>query len=384
VSSRLSHLECSRCGLIYSAHEIQQRCGCGGALLVRYDLTHVDLASVRARPSGLWRYNELLPVLGDPIGLGETETALLFLPRLSERLGVETWLKDEGALPGGTFKARGACVALSRAVELGVKSIVLNTAGNAGGTWSLYAARAGLEITVTMAESAPKANQAEVRIAGGTLELVDGSIADAGRRAIEIAAEAGAFLAMTFYEPYRLEGKKTAFLEIFDRFGDADGMKMPRTLIMPVGGGVAAIAAAKTADEVRAAGWTVDEPPRIVGVQAANCAPIVTAFEAGESEVRAWEGDPMTIAAGLRVPAPIEGTLVLEHVRASGGSMVAVSEDAIRAAIGDLASNEGVFACPEGAATVAAALELAKRDELDGPVVLYNTGSGAKYIDVLL
>ena len=149
----------------------------------------------------------------------------------------------------------------------------MNTAGNAGGTWSLYAARAGLEITVVMARSAPAANQAEVKIAGGNLELVDGSIADAGRRAIEIATETGSFLAMTFFEPYRLEGKKTAFLEIFDRLGDADRMALPRTIVMPVGGGVAAVAAAKTADEVRVAGWADGEAPRLIGVQPANCAP---------------------------------------------------------------------------------------------------------------
>ncbi|MEA2434525.1 MAG: threonine synthase [Actinomycetota bacterium] len=338
---------------------------------------------MRQRPPGPWRYRELLPVFEDPVSLGEVETPLLFLPRISERLGVETWLKDEGPMPGGTFKARGASVALSRAVELGVKRVVMNTAGNAGGTWSLYAARAGLEITVVMAESAPVANQTEVRVAGGNLELVDGSIADAGRRAVEIADETGAFLAMTFFEPYRLEGKKTAFLEIFDRMGDQVTMKMPRTIVMPVGGGVAAIAEAKTADEVRAAGWTGGIAPKIVGVQTANCAPIVRAFESGETDVRSWEGDPMTIAAGLRVPAPVEGTLVLEHVRASGGSMVAVSEDAIRSAIGELASKEGVFACPEGAATLAAALDLSDRGELEGPVVLYNTGSGAKYVDAL-
>jgi threonine synthase len=384
MSSRLSHLECSRCGEIHNAHEIQQRCACGGALLVRYDLDRLELSEVRARPAGPWRYKELLPVLGDPVSLGEVETPLLFMPRLSEKLGVETWVKDEGPLPGATFKARGASVALSRAVELGVKRIVMNTAGNAGGTWSLYAARAGLEITVVMARTAPAANQAEVRIAGGVLELVDGTIADAGRRAVEISEETGAFLAMTFFEPYRLEGKKTAFLEVFDRLGGPDSMSMPHTIVMPVGGGVAAIAAAKVADEVRVAGWSADPPPKIVGVQPSNCAPIVRAFDAGETDVRAWEGDPMTIAAGLRVPAPVEGTLVLEHVRASGGSMVAVSEDAIRGAIGDLASQEGVFACPEGAATLAAAYQLAERGDLEGPLVLYNTGAGAKYIDVLL
>ena len=384
MQSRLSHLECSRCSARYDAGEVHQRCDCGGALLSRYDLSAIDLGALRQRPRGTWRYRELLPVAGDPVSLGEHETALLFAPRLSERWGVETWIKDDGTLPGSTFKARGACVALSRARELGVKEIVMPTAGNAGGTWSLYAARAGMEITVVMAETAPKANQAEVRTAGGELVLVDGSIADAGARAAEIASEAGAFLATTFSEPYRLEGKKAAWLELFDRLGDDSSMRLPRTIVMPVGGGVAAWAASKAADEVRELGWASEEPPRLVGVQPANCAPIVRAYERGEAEVRPWDEDPYTIAAGLRVPAPAEGTRVLERILASGGAMIAIAEDDIRAAIADLASTEGVFACPEGATTVAAAGELSRRGELEGPVVLYNTGAGAKYVEILL
>jgi threonine synthase len=309
---------------------------------------------------------------------------LLFAPRLSERLQVEVFVKDEGPLPGGTFKARGACVGLTRALELGAKRVVMPTAGNAGGTWSLYAARAGLDITVVMADSAPAANQAEVRTAGGTLELVDGSIADAGTRAKEIAEATGAFLATTFSEPYRLEGKKSAWLEIFDRLGDARSFRFPRTIVLPVGGGVAAVAAAKAAHEVTGAGWCRDPEPRLIGVQAANCAPIAKSFAEGRDTVDRWSGDPMTIAAGLRVPAPTEGALVLDTIRKSNGRMVAIEEEEIRTSIGTLASSEGVFACPEGATTVAAAERLARSGELEGPVILYNTGSGAKYIDVLV
>ena len=332
----------------------------------------LDLDAIRARLPGTWRYRELLPVRGEPISLGEPETPLLLLQRLSERWGVTTYVKDEGSLPSGTFKARGACVALSRAVELGVKEIVMPTAGNAGGAWSLYAARAGVPITVTMAKSAPSFNQAEVAVAGGNLELVDGSIADAGRRAQEIASDTGAFLASTFSEPYRLEGKKAAWLEVFDRLGG-----LPGTIVLPVGGGVAAIAAAKAAAEVAEAGW-FSGALSLIGVQAANCAPIVRAFERGE-EVEPWPEDPMTVAAGLRVPAPAEGGLVMDAVRASNGTMLAVSEDEILDAVRDLASTEGVFACPEGAATVAAVSKLADGGALEEPVVLYNTGSGAKY-----
>ena len=353
-------------------------------MLCRYDLDGLSLAATRARPAGTWRYRELLPVARDPVSLGEHETALLFLPRLSERWGTEVWVKDEGSLPGGTFKARGACVALSRAVELGVKKVVMPTAGNAGGTWSLYAARAGVEITVVMARTAPLANQAEVVAAGGDLQLVDGSIADAGRAAKDLAAETGAFLAATFSEPYRLEGKKAAWLEVFDVMGTERSVGFPRTLLMPVGGGVGAIAAAKAADEVLALGWADGRPPRLIGVQSDECAPLVRAFAEDLEEVAPWEGDPRTVAAGLRVPDPAEGTLVLRCIRESGGEMTAVAEDRIVDAMRDLAASEGVFAGPEGATTMLAGERLAREGRLEGPVVLYNTASAAKYVDLLI
>ncbi len=327
----------------------------------------------------MWRYRELLPVAGEPISLAEPQTPLLFAPRISEQLGVETYVKDDSALPGGTFKARGAAVALSRAVELGAKSFVMPSAGNAGGAWALYAARARVRLTVTMARSAPAMNQSEVRVAGAALVTVDGTIADAGERARDIAAETGAFLTATFGEPYRVDGKKTAWLEAFDQLGDGAGMRAPRTIVAPVGGGVAVVAAAKAAAEARAVGWLRDEPPVLVGVQAERCAPIVGAFERDEQEVAAWHGPCDTIAAGLRVPAPSEGYLVLERVRASGGRMVGVSEDDVVAAVRGVASSEGVFACPEGAATLAAARRLAAEGQLEGPVLLYNTGAGSKY-----
>ncbi|MGH2749063.1 MAG: threonine synthase [Actinomycetota bacterium] len=383
MTSRLTHLECARCGATHDAQVLQQRCHCGGTLLARYHLSPMPLEDLRSHPSGMWRYWPLLPILGTPIELAEPMTPLLFAPRLSARWGQKVYVKDESPLPGGTFKARGAAVGLSRAVELGAKSLVMPSAGNAGGAWSLYAARAGIPITVTMARTAPAMNQAEVLAAGGDLELVEGTIADAGTRAKEIAEETGAFLAATFSEPYRLEGKKSAWLETFDALGDPWSMGLPATIVTPVGGGVAAIAALKGAEEAVAMGWAKGPPPRIVGVQSERCAPIVRAFERGETEVAPWDGDPTTIAAGLRVPAPSEGGLVLDRVRASKGTMVAVTEDEIVAAVRDLASTEGIFACPEGAATVAAADRLASVGELAGPVVLYNTGAGAKYADLL-
>ena len=387
MTSRLTHLECSRCGTSRGAGEIVQRCACGGTYLARYDLEDLDFAPLLDRPPGTWRYRELLPVEGDPVSLGEPETPLVPAPRLGSRWGTGVYVKDDSFFPGGTFKARGACVGLSRALEVGVKKVVMPSAGNAGGAWALYAARAGIDITITMARTAPKANQAEVLAAGGELILVDGSIADAGKRAAAIAEETGAFLATTFSEPYRLEGKKSCWLEVFEQLGrtapDAEPMRLPRTIVLPVGGGVASIAAAKAADEVLRAGWASGASPRLVGVQAANCAPITTAFERGATEVPAWDKDPMTIAAGLRVPAPAEGSLVLDYVRASGGVMMRASESDIVSAVRDLAAAEGVFACPEGAAAFVACDELARRGDLEGPVVLYNTGAGAKYADAL-
>ena len=386
ATSRLSHLECSCCGRTVEATRLAQRCPCGGTLLARYDLDGLSFAPLADRPPGTWRYRELLPVAGDPVSLGEPETPLVFAPRLSERWETEVFVKDDSFFPGGTFKARGACVGLSRALELGVESVVMPSAGNAGGAWSLYAARAGIDITVTMSRTAPRANQAEVIAAGGELVLVEGSIADAGRRAAEIAQATGAFLATTFSEPYRLEGKKSCWLEVFEQIARARGdaeMALPGTIVLPVGGGVAALAAAKAADEVVAAGWASGREPGLVGVQAANCAPIVAAFDRGLDEVAPWDKDPFTIAAGLRVPAPVEGALVLASVRRSGGTMLAATEEEIVAAVRALAASEGIFACPEGAATVAAADRLARAGRLEGPVVLYNTGAGAKYAEAL-
>ena len=383
MTAAMSHLECARCGTEHPADRLQQRCDCGGTLLVRYRPVDITLAKILIRPSGLWRFRELLPVSGEPVSLGEPETPLLFASHLSERWGVEVFVKDESTLPGGTFKARGASVGLSRARELGAKRMVMPSAGNAGGAWALYAARAGVELTVTMAATAPQANQIEVTTAGARLELVDGTIADAAGRAREIASETGAFLSATFAEPYRVEGKKTAWLETFAQLGHGSSMVLPRTIVLPVGGGVAAVAAAKAADEALAAGWTLGHAPHLVGVQPEDCAPIVRAFERGDTEVTPWPHQPTTIAAGLRVPAPSEGDLVLEVIRVSGGTMVAVPEDEIVSSVRTLAATEGIFACPEGAATVAAADRLAAAGRLEGPVVLYNTGSGIKYLPEL-
>ena len=332
----------------------------------------------------MWRYRELLPIQGDPVSLGEGETVLLRAPRLSERFGVEVFVKDDGPLPSATFKARGAAVGLTRAVELGTTEIVMPSAGNAGAAWALYAARAGVRMTVTMARSAPASNKEEVSLAGAQLVEVEGTIADAGTRAREISASTGAFLASTFAEPYRVEGKKTAWLECFDQLGDESGMRLPGTVVTPVGGGVAAVSCLKAAEEVTARGWASGASPAIVGVQPEGCAPIVRAFQAGAERVEPWGETPRTAAAGLRVPAPSEGDLVLRAVRATGGEMITVAEKAIVGAIRDLATTEGILACPEGAATLPTLANLAQRGRLRGPVVLYNTGAAGKYLESLV
>ena len=383
MASRLQHLECERCRSAHEASVLQNRCSCGGTLLARYELSTLALDDLRAREPGMWRYEELLPTLGEFVSLGEVETPLLPMNGFSERWGIETLLKDDGMLPSGTFKARGAAVGLNRAVELGAPSIVMPSAGNAGAAWALYAARAGVPLTVTMAKSAPTMNQVEVEAAGAELVLVDGTIADAGAAAKEIAQTTGSFLASTFNEPYRLEGKKTAWLEIFDRLGNERSMRLPGSIVVPVGGGVAAVAAAQAVAEVLEAGLATGEPPVIFGVQSDRCAPIARAFERGLTEVESWGGDPETIAAGLRVPAPSEGDLVLDRVRASGGRMLTVPEADIVPAVRYLASTEGVFACPEGAAAFLGAETLARQAALVEPVVIYNTGAGSKYASFL-
>ena len=344
-------------------------------MLARYDLVGLRLDTIYDRPDDLWRWRDLLPVAGEGVRIDEPRTPLRHLESLSASIGVETYLKDDGPLPGGTFKARGAAVALSRAVELGVKEFVMPTAGNAGGAWSAYATAAEVPITVCMSRTAPDFNQREVEENGGNLDLVDGTIADAGKRAKEIAARTGAFLASTFNEPYRVEGKKTAWLETFDQMG----MQLPRTIVTSVGGGVAAIAAFKAAEELIRLGWIEGELPKIVGVQPEDCAPITKAFAEGSDEVEAWPGEPTTIAAGLRVPSPSEGYLVLDRVRRSGGSMETASEDEMRRWVRWMLEGEEESVCPEGAAAVSAAVSLAKAGRLEGPVVIYNTGAGSKY-----
>jgi threonine synthase len=333
-----------------------------------------------ARPRGLWRWAELLPV-SDPakrLTLGEGDTPLLEAPHLARTLGLaRLYIKDESTNPTASFKARGLAVAVARAVELGITDFVIPTAGNAGGALAAYAARAQARAHVFMPKDAPLANQAEVQAFGAELVLVDGLISDAGRLAAEQARIHHWFDVSTFKEPYRLEGKKTMGLELAEYFS----WELPEVIIYPTGGGTGLVGMWKAFAELEAMGWIGPRRPRMVSVQAAGCAPIVRAFEQGRLEAEPWQG-AATIASGLRVPSPFADRQILRVLRESQGTALAVSDEEILLAQKELAAGEGIFAAPEGAATFAALKHLVKTGWLrkDERVVLFNTGSGLKYL----
>lgn len=387
--SSLHLLTCSRCGAEYDASKLHNLCPADGSpLLARYDLASVrcDPRQIASRPADLWRYHELLPVSSPDavVSLGEGMTPLLPVPRLGADLGLPRLLvKDEGRLPTGTFKARGAAVALSRARELGARRLAMPTNGNAGAAWSAYAARAGLPaVTVAMPVLAPPITRAEVVATGGDLRLVDGLITDAGRLIGTAVAAAGAewFEVSTLKEPYRLEGKKTMGLELAEQLG----WRMPDVVVYPTGGGVGLLGIVKGLTELLELGWVEGDLPRMVCVQASGCPPIVTAFEAGQNE-SVPPDDAATVGFGVNVPKSVGDFLVLDALRRTGGTAVAVSDAAMLAEQRTLARLEGLFVCPEGAAAVAAARDLAASGWLsaEDEVILLNTGSGLLYPDLL-
>lgn len=383
----LSHLECAQCGKSLPAEVEQHRCPCGGILLARYDLerlaSEVPHSRIEARPwhTGLWRYAELLPGGGDnPVTLGEGATPMLRLEWLGNGLDLEVWLKDEGLNPTGTFKARGAAVGVTQARALGAQTIALPTAGNAGAAWAAYGARAGLEVIVAMPRDAPPLTQQEVQLYGARLHLVDGLISDAGAWVAEGVREHGWYDASTFKEPYRLEGKKTLGLEI----AEAMRWNTPDAILYPTGGGVGLIGLWKAFSELRALGWLKEGAPipRLVAVQSRGCAPVVRAWEAGAEETAFWEG-AQTVAAGLRVPGPLSGALMLRALRETGGTALSVSDTEIRMALGELA-RKGLWLCPEGAALLPALRRLRAEGWLKPGerTVLLNTGAGLVYPEV--
>src|SRR4051794_5886376 len=384
--SALSHLECSRDGSRHDADVVQGTSPLGAPLLARYDLDQVSVTreEIAARPPTLWRYHEMLPVR-DParvVTLGEGMTPLLDLPRHGKRLGVpRLWMKDEGLVPTGSFKARGAATGVSRAAELGVTGIAMPTNGNAGAAWAAYAARAGLRALVAMPVDAPVITRRECVATGAELYLVDGLIGDAGalvRTAVE--ARGGYQDVSTLREPYRIEGKKTMGYEIVEQLG----WRAPDVILYPTGGGVGIIGIHKALVEMRELGWLTGDLPRLVAVQAAGCAPIVEAFDAGLDESSA-PPDAHTVAFGITVPKALGDFLVLDAVRSTDGTAIAVTDDDLLAAQAVLARDEGTWICPEGAACFAALGRLREpgwlraRDE----VVVLNTGAGLIYPDTV-
>ncbi|MCR5302007.1 MAG: threonine synthase [Lachnospiraceae bacterium] len=380
-------LYCSKCGKTYALNEIHQLCECGAPLLVRYDLESAKAVlsadTFRNRPANLWRYKELLPVADDEniVSLGEGMTPILPLSKLGRKIGLpDLYMKDEGVIPTGTFKARGASVGVSRAKELGVKKLAMPTNGNAGAAWSIYSARAGIKAEIIMPEDAPKITRNECAAAGAELYLVRGLISDCGKIVAKHVKENGLYDASTLKEPYRIEGKKTMGLEIAEQFD----WKLPDAIFYPTGGGVGIIGIYKALRELKELGIIEGKLPKLISVQAKGCAPIVRAFEKRKEASEFFE-DSQTIAFGINVPKALGDFIVLKALYETGGTAVSVSDEEIIEAVKELAANEGTFVCPEGAANFAAAEKLVKSGFLKETdrVVLLNTGAGIKYPDTL-
>jgi threonine synthase len=380
--STVTHLECGHSGERHPAGQLATVSAVGKPLLVRYDLDRirreVDRDAIAARAATLWRWRELLPLPVDvePVSLGEDATPLLPLPALSSACGIDVVAKDEGRLPTASFKARGLAMAVNMARHFGVRTMAIPTNGNAGAAMAAYCARAGIAAHCVCPADTPRANLDEIRLYGAGLTLLDGQIDDCGKLVRQWEGERGWFNCATLREPYRIEGKKTMGLELAAQFG----WTLPDAIFYPTGGGTGLIGMWKAFDELEALGWIGPGRPRMYAVQAAGCAPIVRAWEAGAEFAARWE-DAATIAHGIRVPAALGDFLILRAVRSSGGAALAVDEASIVGAWRDTAARDGVLLCPEGAATVAG-LRLARERGLVHPgerVVLYNCASGYKY-----
>jgi threonine synthase len=380
-----THLECTRCGGTYESERLWRLSPCcERPLYPRYDLERLAGTfrpeQLRGREPTLWRYAEVLPVRDEAyrITLGEGYTPLLPAPLLGRKLGVRRlWLKDEGQNPTASFKARGLAMAVARAAELGVRAVALPSAGNAGSAAAAYAAAAGLECHVVVPRDTPKVIIEETLALGAQLELIDGLITDAGARVAQGAAEHGWFDLSTLKEPYRVEGKKTMGYELFEQLGG----RLPDVIIYPTGGGTGLVGMWKAFDEMERLGWIGPRRPRMISVQAAGCAPIVRAWEAGAEYAEPWQ-DAQTYASGLRVPRAVGDFLILDAVRASGGAALAVDDEAMADAVRVMGAATGVFAAPEGGAVAAAVPVLVERGlvSMDDEVVLFITGSGLKYV----
>ena len=385
MTSALTHLECSQCKRQFQAGKVHNLCDCGGPLLVRYDLESTRRVWNRDRvadgPNSMWRYAPVLPPQHPEsiVSLGEGMTPLVRTRRLGSRIGADhLWVKDEGLNPTGSFKARGLSCAVSMAVELGIRKLAIPSAGNAASAMAAYAAAAGLEAHIFMPRDVPQANYIECQAFGAKVTLVDGLISDCARIVNEGRVTEGWFDVSTLKEPYRIEGKKTMGYELAEQMR----WTLPDAILYPTGGGVGMIGMWKAFDEMEALGWIGKARPKMIAVQAEGCQPVVRAHEQGALRSQFWE-HAETVASGLRVPKPLGDFLILEAVRASSGTAIAVSDaDLVDAGI-QLARDEGLFIAPEGAACVVALEKLIvggflKRHER---IVIYNTGAGVKYLE---
>jgi threonine synthase len=377
--ARLTHLECTRCGQRLSADQPQTVCPKdGGVLYARYDLAAirqvVSPAHITARVGTMWRYAEVLPEV-EPVSLGEG-----FTPMLPSREYANIFIKDEGLNPTGSFKARGLSAAITMAKHFGLKKLAIPSAGNAAGALAAYAAAAGLEAHIFMPKDVPMANRIECEFYGADITLVDGLISDCARMVAERKEKEGWFDVSTLKEPYRVEGKKTMGYEVAEQLG----WRLPQGIIYPTGGGVGMIGMWKAFDEMEQLGWIGSERPQMVGVQSSGCAPIVKAWDEGKNVSEMWS-HAATRASGLRVPKAYGDYIILEILRNSGGVAISVTDEEIMDAVHRWAQVEGIFAAPEGAAALAAYRKLRGNGffSYDDRVVLFNTGTGLKYLDTI-
>ncbi|WP_077328909.1 threonine synthase [Virgibacillus siamensis] len=385
--SFVSNLYCPKCGNTYETGKKHQLCTCGSPLLVEYDLEKVKnnltRDEIKTREPTLWRYHELLPVEDESniVTVGEGMTPLVSLHKVGKDMLLDNlYMKDEGLIPTGSFKARGAAVGVSKAKEVGVEELAMPTNGNAGAAWALYAARAGIKATIVMPNDAPKITRNEVALSGANLYLVNGLISDAGKIVGKAVNDYNLYDASTLKEPYRIEGKKTMGLEIAEQLN----WKMPDVVLYPTGGGVGLIGIYKALKELRTLGWVEGKLPRLVAVQSTGCAPIVKAWEKKELESDFWPNSK-TNAFGINVPKALGDFLVLDAVYGTNGCAVAVDDDLMLEEQKKVAEMEGSFICPEGAAVFAAARKLRKDGWIgqNETVVALNTGAGIKYPDTV-
>ena len=382
MTSTLEWLECSRCHAVHGIEAVSSLCRCGGVLYARYRLEEaartMSRAAIAARPPSMWRYAEVLPGSDDPVTLGEGMTPLLPLKFLGPSIGIDTlWLKDEAGNPTGSFKARGMATAITMARRLGVRRIALPSAGNAGSAAAAYGALAGLAVDLFLPDETPDPFRLEAAAYGAAIHLVRGDIATCGREMRARDDASSWFDLSTLKEPYRVEGKKTLGYEIAEQLD----WTLPDVIVYPTGGGTGLIGMWKAFEEMTHLSLIAPGPrPRMVAVQALGCAPIVAAFDGGAARATAWD-DPRTYASGLRVPSPLGDTLILSALRESGGTALAVADDEMAKGQLDLARGEGVFACPEGGATLAAVRKLVATGYISSSdrVVIFNTGTGLKY-----